>query len=55
MYAVELFTHESESKSESDPSEAFRDATVDPIWPPQQSAKAIKKSYTAIFHVSKKF
>lgn len=46
MYAVELFTHESESESESerDPSEAFRDVTVDPIWPPQQSAKAKKKA-----------
>jgi len=33
MYAVELFTHESESENESerDPNEAFRDATVDPM------------------------
>ena len=31
MYAVELFTHESES--ERDPNEAFRDATVDPMAP----------------------
>ena len=33
MYAVELFTHESESESERDPNEAFRDATVDPMAP----------------------
>ena len=39
MYAVELFTHESES--ERDPNEAFRDATVDPM-PPQQSVKTKK-------------
>jgi hypothetical protein len=57
MYAVELFTHESqnESESERDPSEAFRDVTVDPIWPPQQSAKAKKKKLHCNFPCIQKF
>lgn len=45
IHAVELFTHESvtesESESERDPNEAFRDATVDPK-APQQSAETKK-------------